>query len=162
MLALQAVSNGVSGAKWGLEMRGNEHRSKLPGRPVRPPTAAKTALNEVVCGAMMLAYERAGKWNEVRMPIPPGHFCMQVQRLSSLFLDSGADNHDYCKACRGCTVEKAGMKRSFSHTILTLFSDGTAVRGSDLHFWVAVLSRHEHLSVEAINYPTAKFGCCAA
>jgi pentatricopeptide repeat protein len=60
----QVVFNGVSGAKWGLEMRGNEHRSKLPGRPVRPPMAAKTALNEVVCGAMMLAYERAGKWNE--------------------------------------------------------------------------------------------------
>lgn len=59
------ASSVVSGAKWGLEMRGNEHRSKLPGRPVRPPTAAKTPLNEVVCGAMMLAYERAGKWNEV-------------------------------------------------------------------------------------------------
>ena len=59
------ASSVVSGAKWGLEMRGNEHRSKLPGRPVRPVTAAKTPLNEVVCGAMMLAYERAGKWNEV-------------------------------------------------------------------------------------------------
>lgn len=61
----QVVSNVVSGAKWGLEMRGNEHRSKLPGRPVRPAAPAKTPLNEVVCGAMMLAYERAGKWNEV-------------------------------------------------------------------------------------------------
>jgi hypothetical protein len=27
---------------------------------------ARTPLNEVVCGAMMLAYERGGKWNEVR------------------------------------------------------------------------------------------------
>lgn len=122
MLGLQAVSNGVSGAKWGLEMRGNEHRSKLPGRPVRPPTAAKTALNEVVCGAMMLAYERAGKWNEVRMPIPSALSCMQVQRLSSLFFDSGADNYDYCKACPGCTEEKTGIKRSSFHTILTLFT----------------------------------------
>ncbi len=64
-LAKQVVSNVVSGAKWGLEMRGNEHRSKLPGRPVRPAVPIRTPLNEVVCGAMMLAYERAGKWNEV-------------------------------------------------------------------------------------------------
>ena len=55
----------VPGAKWGLEMRGNEHRSKAPGRAPRP-ASARMAMNEVVCGAMMLAYERAGKWDEVR------------------------------------------------------------------------------------------------
>ena len=45
-------------------MRGDEHRSKAARRPVRV-RAARGPLNEVVCGAMMLAYERAGKWNEV-------------------------------------------------------------------------------------------------
>ena len=60
----------VPGAKWGLEMRGNEHRSKAPGRAPRP-ASARTAMNEVVCGAMMLAYERAGKWDEVRWPQHP-------------------------------------------------------------------------------------------
>ena len=56
----------VPGAKWGLEMRGNEHKSKAPGRGVRP-AGARSAMNEVVCGAMMLAYERAGKWDEVML-----------------------------------------------------------------------------------------------
>ena len=59
-----------SGAKWGLEMRGNEHRCKAAGgrthaRPAVGGNARAGPLNEVVCGAMMLAYERAGKWNEV-------------------------------------------------------------------------------------------------
>ena len=60
-----------SGAKWGLEMRGNEHRCKsaVNGRAHARPAAGGNAragpLNEVVCGAMMLAYERSGKWNEV-------------------------------------------------------------------------------------------------
>jgi len=63
-MALQDLSNVVPGAKWGLEMRGNEHKSKAPGRVVRP-AGARSAMNEVVCGAMMLAYERAGKWDEV-------------------------------------------------------------------------------------------------
>ena len=63
----------VPGAKWGLEMRGNEHRSKAPGRAPRP-ASARMAMNEVVCGAMMLAYERAGKWDEVRCaPRTPPH-----------------------------------------------------------------------------------------
>ena len=64
--ALQELSNVVPGAKWGLEMRGNEHKSKAPGRGVRP-AGARSAMNEVVCGAMMLAYERAGKWDEVML-----------------------------------------------------------------------------------------------
>lgn len=64
--AMQELSNVVPGAKWGLEMRGNEHKSKAPGRGVRL-AGARSAMNEVVCGAMMLAYERAGKWDEVML-----------------------------------------------------------------------------------------------
>ena len=66
----------VPGAKWGLEMRGNEHRSQAPGRGARP-AGARSAMNEVVCGAMMLAYERAGKWDEVM----PGTFPSSCQSL---------------------------------------------------------------------------------
>lgn len=60
----EPISNVVPGAKWGLEMRGDEHRSKATGRPAVRATAAssKLLLNEVVCGALMLAYERSGKW----------------------------------------------------------------------------------------------------
>ena len=69
----QVLSGGVPGAKWGLEMRGDEHRAKggAPRAAARPPAggAARTPLNEVVCGAMMLAYERVGKWNEVRFSL---------------------------------------------------------------------------------------------
>ncbi len=61
---IQEMSNVVPGAKWGLEMRGDEHRNKAPGRAARP-VGARSAMNEVVCGAMMLAYERGGKWSEV-------------------------------------------------------------------------------------------------
>jgi hypothetical protein len=59
------ASNVVPGAKWGLEMRGDEHRSKAMGRPARSAASSKLPLNEVVCGALMLAYERSGRWNEV-------------------------------------------------------------------------------------------------
>ncbi len=72
-MALQDLSNVVPGAKWGLEMRGNEHKSKAPGRVVRP-AGARSAMNEVVCGAMMLAYERAGKWDEVMLCLSCSYF----------------------------------------------------------------------------------------
>ena len=54
------ASNGGP-ARWGLDMRGTEHKSKAQaaGR------AGKGPINEVVCGAMMMAYERAGKWQQV-------------------------------------------------------------------------------------------------
>ena len=68
--AVQELSNVVPGAKWGLEMRGNEHKSQAPGRGARP-AGARSAMNEVVCGAMMLAYERAGKWDEVLLRTCP-------------------------------------------------------------------------------------------
>lgn len=53
-------------AKWGLDMRGTEHKSKQPQSTSR---GNKGPVNEVVCGAMMLAYERAGKWEQVSCPI---------------------------------------------------------------------------------------------
>lgn len=67
----------VPGAKWGLEMRGDEHRCRAAGGRAQHlrslshagGAGARTPLNEVVCGAMMLAYERGGKWNEVRGPV---------------------------------------------------------------------------------------------
>ena len=71
---IQEMSNVVPGAKWGLEMRGDEHRNKAPGRAARP-VGARSAMNEVVCGAMMLAYERGGKWSEVERP--------RLQRLAA-------------------------------------------------------------------------------
>lgn len=43
-------------------MRGTEHKSKVVQAAGR---AGKGPINEVVCGAMMLAYERAGKWEQV-------------------------------------------------------------------------------------------------
>lgn len=49
-------------ARWGLDMRGTEHKSKASQAAGR---AGKGPVNEVVCGAMMLAYERAGKWEQV-------------------------------------------------------------------------------------------------
>ena len=49
-------------AKWGLDLRGTEHKSKMPQSSMR---GNKGPVNEVVCGAMMLAYERAGKWEQV-------------------------------------------------------------------------------------------------
>lgn len=44
-------------------MRGTEHKSKTVQAAGR---VGKGPINEVVCGAMMLAYERAGKWEQVR------------------------------------------------------------------------------------------------
>ncbi len=55
------ASNGGP-ARWGLDMRGTEHKSKATQAAGR---AGKGPVNEVVCGAMMLAYERAGKWEQV-------------------------------------------------------------------------------------------------
>ena len=55
------ASNGGP-ARWGLDMRGTEHKSKASQAAGR---AGKGPVNEVVCGAMMLAYERAGKWEQV-------------------------------------------------------------------------------------------------
>jgi len=55
------ASNGGP-ARWGLDMRGTEHKSKAMQAAGR---AGKGPVNEVVCGAMMLAYERAGKWEQV-------------------------------------------------------------------------------------------------
>ena len=49
-------------ARWGLGFRGTEHKSKAVQAAGR---AGKGPINEVVCGAMMLAYERAGKWEQV-------------------------------------------------------------------------------------------------
>lgn len=49
-------------ARWGLDMRGTEHKSKAVQAAGR---LGKGPINEVVCGAMMLAYERAGKWEQV-------------------------------------------------------------------------------------------------
>lgn len=49
-------------ARWGLDMRGTEHKSKAVQAAGR---VGKGPINEVVCGAMMLAYERAGKWEQV-------------------------------------------------------------------------------------------------
>lgn len=43
-------------------MRGTEHKSKAVQAAGR---VGKGPINEVVCGAMMLAYERAGKWEQV-------------------------------------------------------------------------------------------------
>lgn len=57
---LPASSGGP--ARWGLDMRGTEHKSKAVQAAGR---AGKGPINEVVCGAMMLAYERAGKWEQV-------------------------------------------------------------------------------------------------
>ncbi|DBA66999.1 TPA: hypothetical protein ACH3X2_002107 [Trebouxia sp. C0005] len=54
------ASNGGP-ARWGLDMRGTEHKSKAMQAAGR---AGKGPVNEVVCGAMMLAYERAGKWEQ--------------------------------------------------------------------------------------------------
>ena len=45
-------------------MRGTEHKSKAVQAAGR---AGKGPINEVVCGAMMLAYERAGKWEQVSL-----------------------------------------------------------------------------------------------
>ncbi|KAL0044814.1 hypothetical protein WJX82_010409 [Trebouxia sp. C0006] len=57
---LGGASNGGP-ARWGLDMRGTEHKSKAMQAAGR---AGKGPVNEVVCGAMMLAYERAGKWEQ--------------------------------------------------------------------------------------------------
>ena len=57
-------------AKWGLDMRGTEHKSKMPQSTSR---GNKGPVNEVVCGAMMLAYERAGKWEQVSHPASLAH-----------------------------------------------------------------------------------------
>ena len=61
-------------AKWGLDMR--EHKPKALQPPGR---SGKGPINEVVCGAMMLAYERAGKWEQV------GHCFSLFVRTSKLF-----------------------------------------------------------------------------
>ena len=59
----QQAQQGAGGAaRWGLDMRGTEHKSKTVQAAGR---VGKGPINEVVCGAMMLAYERAGKWEQV-------------------------------------------------------------------------------------------------
>jgi hypothetical protein len=56
---------GGLGTNWAYNSgNATQHLQRAPW-PVRPPT--KTALNEVVCGAMMLAYERSGKSSQVRL-----------------------------------------------------------------------------------------------
>ena len=54
-------SNGAP-ARWPLDTRAAEMKAK----PVQAQgRSGKGPINEVVCGAMMLAYERAGKWHQV-------------------------------------------------------------------------------------------------
>jgi len=70
------ASNGGP-ARWGLDMRGTEHKSKAMQAAGR---AGKGPVNEVVCGAMMLAYERAGKWEQVRHCCPTAtRMCWRMQ-----------------------------------------------------------------------------------
>jgi hypothetical protein len=71
------ASNGGP-ARWGLDMRGTEHKSKAMQAAGR---AGKGPVNEVVCGAMMLAYERAGKWEQVSHCCPTA-VCMCCSMLS--------------------------------------------------------------------------------
>lgn len=53
-------------ARWGLDLRGTEHKSRTVQAAGR---VGKGPINEVVCGAMMLAYERAGKWEQVSLTL---------------------------------------------------------------------------------------------
>lgn len=57
-------------------MRGTEHKSKAVQAAGR---VGKGPINEVVCGAMMLAYERAGKWEQVSSRI---FLCSHVHLLT--------------------------------------------------------------------------------
>ena len=54
-------------------MRGTEHKSKTVQAAGR---VGKGPINEVVCGAMMLAYERAGKWEQVSHVSYPCSMCL--------------------------------------------------------------------------------------
>lgn len=56
-------ANNAVAAHWGLERSGSEQRAKGSSAGRLPAGGrSRGPVNEVVCGAMMLAYERAGRW----------------------------------------------------------------------------------------------------
>ncbi|KAK9814061.1 hypothetical protein WJX72_000168 [[Myrmecia] bisecta] len=70
-LALPAPQQPPAQPSWGSAPAWDQVASNWPAQPPAPPKLprplhrnARSPLNEVVCGAMMLAYERAGKWSQ--------------------------------------------------------------------------------------------------
>lgn len=95
-------------AKWGLDMRGTEHKSKQPQIASR---GNKGPVNEVVCGAMMLAYERAGKWEQVSFhPLLACHTCVQpLLYLLCCMLKMCCSCSCCCCCCDFCTFLHRGL-----------------------------------------------------
>ena len=67
-IAQQTTVNGGSSMRRTAEWTSSPMQQQMAGVLRAPPLSNKGVLNEVVCGTLMLAYERAGLWEEVITP----------------------------------------------------------------------------------------------